>query len=68
MIKKNYLLVAMLSFMFISPAFSMKNEGDGSSHISTETPRKEKTSQEKDGELQPPSSQQNAEQKTSPGD
>jgi hypothetical protein len=31
MLKKNYLLVAVLSFMFISPAFSMKNEDEGSS-------------------------------------
>ena len=58
MLKKNYLLVVVLSFMSISPAFSMKNESDGSSHISTETPRKEKASQEKEGELQSSSSQQ----------
>ena len=68
MLKKNYLLVAVLSFMFISPAFSMKNEDDGSSYISIETPHKEKASQEKDAELQSPSSQQNTEQKTPPGD
>lgn len=64
MLKKNYLLVAVLSFMSISPAFSMENEEEGSSHISTETPRKEKASREKDAELQSPSSQQNVEQKT----
>ena len=56
MIKKNYLLVAMLSFMFISPAFSMGNEDDGSSHIST--------SQEKDGKPQSPASQEDTKQKT----
>jgi hypothetical protein len=64
MLKKSYLLVAVLNFMLISPAFSMKNEGKGSSQISTETPCKERTSQEKDAELQLPSSQQSAEQKT----
>lgn len=66
--KKSYLLVALLNLIFISPAFSMKDEDEGSSPISTETPRKEKASQGKDGERQPPSSQQSAEQKAPPED
>ena len=66
MLKKNYLLVAVLSFMPISPVFSMENEDEGSSPISTEASHKEKAS--KDTELQSPSSQQDAAQETPPGD
>jgi hypothetical protein len=64
MLKKNYWLAAVLSFMFISPAFSMEDEDGRSTPIPIETPRKEKTSQEEGAEPQSPSSQQSAEQKT----
>ncbi|MCI5059336.1 MAG: hypothetical protein MRY83_24700 [Flavobacteriales bacterium] len=64
MLKKSYLLIAILSFMSISPAFSMENKDDGLSPISIETPRKEKISQEESAGLQLSSSQQDAEQKT----
>ena len=68
MLKKNYLLVTVLSFMFISPVFSMEDEGGRSTPIPIETPRKEETSQGKNTELQSPSPQLSAEQKTSPED
>lgn len=68
MLTKNYLLVAALSFMVISPAFSMANEDEESSSISTEESHKKKAPQDKDAEVQSPSSQQDAEHKTPPAD
>ncbi|MBX9621573.1 MAG: hypothetical protein K2X28_06065 [Alphaproteobacteria bacterium] len=63
MLKKNYLLVTVLSFIFISPAFSMTKEDSGSDPIPMETPRKEKTSQKEGEELQSSSSQHSEEKK-----
>ena len=68
MLKKYYLLVAVFSFMVISPAFSMANEDEGSSPISTEESHKEKAPQEKEAKVQSPPSQQDAEHKTPPED
>lgn len=68
MLKKYYLLVAVFSFMVISPAFLMANEDEGSSPISTEESHKEKASQDKEAEVQSPPSQQDAEHKTPPED
>lgn len=68
MLKKSYLIVTALSFMVISPAFSMENEDEGSSPISTEESHKEKAPQDKETEVQSPSSQQDAEHKTPPSD
>ena len=50
MLKKRYLLVAVLSFMFTGPAFSMEEGGDSTSDpISmTDTPRKQETVREED--------------------
>ena len=60
MLKKSYLLVAVLSFMFMAPAFSIENEEETSDPLQ-ETPRGHETLPKKEGDLR---SSQSEEQET----